>query len=271
MHIRRLATIIAIFACDSALASPPIMCETIHWRPGIVVNVDAQLYQHVDITLPEYAMDVIWGTKDLWETDWIRNHIFLKPLTSLAQGRQTTLTAVGQSNNTYEFLVHRVAHASTPCYILTADGGLIHPAAWAVAENPQRQLVASLLQRLNQVSNDKVAAVRTIEHQARQAVKKYRQQIYTRYQWNHAKGWFADGGEIIDSVYDDGRFTYVRLTHDNRGLMSIYGKIDGRKDLLQYTYDERAHLYQISGIFPEFIMRSGESEITIKRLPEREG
>ena len=115
--------------------------------------------------------------------------------------------------------------------------------------------------------------LKAAENQGREALKQYRKEVFTGYQWTNAKGFFAegagDGKGVIDSVYDDGRFTHVRLTRANRGLMSVEADLDGKTEMLEYSYDAPTKVYTISGIFPKFIMKTGESSVTISRKLER--
>jgi hypothetical protein len=69
---------------------------------------------------------------------------------------------------------------------------------------------------------------------------------------------------MIASVYDDGRFTYVRLSSDKKGLLSIFGEIDGKKEVLEFDYDSPSKTYTISGVFPKFILKASESEALIE-------
>ena len=60
-------------------------------------------------------------------------------------------------------------------------------------------------------------------------------------------------------VLDDWRDSVVR--EGNR----VYGEIDGKQELLEFDYDSPTKVYQVSGVFPSFKLRAGESELVIKR------
>src|SRR6185369_10409500 len=107
-----------------------------------------------------------------------------------------------------------------------------------------------------------------LERQSRDNMKAYRKKLNSNYAWR--SGLFSrwSGGEV-ESVYDDGRFTYVRMKDGAQGLVSITGEVDGKPMLLEYSYDSPTRTYQISGIFPKFVLRSGEQQLAITRGAER--
>jgi len=242
-------------------------CREYHWKPGDVIPVEATMYRHITITLPEDGMDVVLGEKELWDMDWSKNIIFAKSLTPLPQGRIGAITAVGRSGNTYEFEVHRVDRPSVQCVTVKADGSMINHTAWQSGDAQQgsqarEQALTAQIARLNV---EKAELAKDGDRKAREAIKMYRSAINTNYKWSNADGWYAAGGDIIESVHDDGRFTYVRLKSDNRGLMTIQAEIDGKKEILESMYDANTRTHKINGIFPKFVMRAGDSELTITR------
>jgi len=294
MKIIRLQILSLILACSTfnvhsaplvrnydGSSQPADRCRTVHWKSGDINFIDAQLYKQSHITLPEASIDVIMGDKELWTIDWVNNHIFIKPGTAAEFGKETTLSAIGASGNAYEFLVRRLP-SGTPmshCVTLTTEGPMISRGAWektnaiGAVDPGQKQTVDALNQRLTdqQVAADreKRELEKTLEKQGKDALRKYRKKIYTNYAWNSGSGFFGSGTQI-ESVYDDGRFTYVSLKNDSTGLMSMTANIDGNKELLEFSYDAATKVYQINGIFPKFNMRAGDSEIIITRKQPRE-
>lgn len=255
---------------------PPAVCKPYSWKPGNIMYVEGKMNIDTHITLPEDGLDVLWGNKDLWSVEWVQNHIFVKPLSKQPEGAETNLTAIGHSGNAYEFMIRRSDRSIVPCITINTNGALITKANWRKADDNKDALVATLTQQLAsqraQAEAARASALQDAEKQGREALKQYRKEVYTGYQWNDAKGFFAegkiDGKGVIDSVYDDGRFTYVRLSRANRGLMSILAELEGKTELLEYSYEAPTKVYQISGIFPKFAMKTGESSITITRKAE---
>lgn len=244
---------------------PALSCRTVNWQRGQIIRLLAQPYKQVHVALPENGIDVIMGDKELWALDWIQNRIFIKPTSRSSEGRSTTITAIGQSGQSYEFLVSRVAEGAeiSHCVYLNADQGLISRAAWtqAAAMGSGSESMAREMAGLRERNE-------TAERQARDSMKAYRKKLNSNYRWS--RGIFSrwQGGDV-ESVYDDGRFTYVRMKEGGQGLVSITGEVDGKPMLLEYAYDAPTRTYQISGIFPKFVLRSGEQSLAISRGEER--
>lgn len=267
--MRSFSVFMAILALLSAEASanegPVQRCKVYNWQPGDVITVEAQYNKQTSVKLPEDALDVVWGAKTLWESAFVKNYIFTKPLTQQGGGAETTMTAVGNSGNSYEFLVRRVSNMRSHCVIVTTAGALINRSNWDSRDNAQAMQTQALTAQIARLNADKAAMEKEGERKARDAVKLYRSSINTGYKWTTAEGWFAAGGAVIDSVHDDGRFTYIKLKSDNRGLMAVLGEIDGKKEVLESKYDADTRTYKVSGIFPKFTMRAGNSELVITR------
>lgn len=81
--------------------------------------------------------------------------------------------------------------------------------------------------------------------------------------WNQGKGFEAEG--LVTDVYDDGRFTYIRLDKPNRGLMSVETVIGGKTAVVPTKYDDAYGMYVISGIYPSFSLKMDESKMSIER------
>lgn len=248
-----------------AVSEPALSCRTVHWRPGDIIRLHAQPYKQVHVALPENGIDVIMGDKELWALDWINNRIFIKPTSRSSEGRSTTISAIGQSGNAYEFLVSRVPESAelAHCVYIVADAGLISRAAWSKAESLGTDGSGAMVRELSSLRERNAE----LERQNREGLKAYRKKLNSNYAWDTGAFSRWNGGEV-ESVYDDGRFTYVRVKDGAQGLMSIMAEIDGRATLLEYTYDAPTRTYQISGIFPKFTMRSGEQTMSVLRRAE---
>jgi type IV secretory pathway VirB9-like protein len=249
-------------ANQSFSGEPALSCRTINWKKGDIIRLQAQPYKQVHIALPENGIDVIMGDKELWALDWINNRIFLKPTSRSSEGRSTTISAIGQSGNAYEFVVNRIAEAAevSHCVYINADGGLLSRAAWSKPTEREGEMAAVLGREIANLREQNENAVRAATEGAANARKK----VNTAYNWskNGQNRW---GGAEVDSVHDDGRFTYVRLKEDNQGLVAVSAEIDGKAQLLEYGYDAPSRTYQISGIFPKLVLRVGEQAMTITR------
>ncbi|WKB50511.1 TrbG/VirB9 family P-type conjugative transfer protein [Eleftheria terrae] len=258
---------LAAFAGAAAHGQEVQRCAVYNWKPGDIIPLKATMYMHTSVTLPEESQDVLWAAKEMWETEFIKNRIFTKPLSNTEQGKETTITAVGMSGNSYEFRVVRVPRGklASHCLIVTTSGAMVNRANWESRDSQHMAQVQALTAQIARLQADKVAADREGERKTREALKLYRAAVNSNYEWSGAEGWYAGGGSVVEAVHDDGRMTYVKLKHDNFGLMSILGEIDGKQEILEAKYEPSTRTYTINGIFPRFKMRAGNSELTISR------
>lgn len=246
-----------------AADAPPDRCKTYNWSPGDIITIETQMYKQTHIVLPEESLDVIYGTKDLWEQAFTSNHIWMKPLTKEPEGEETTVSAIGSSGNSYEFKVVRVSKMRSHCAIIKASSGLINRKNWESKDDAQNSQVAVLQQQLARATVDTANAAAEGKRMAQAAIKSYRTSLYSNYDWKGGSGWFATSG--VESVQDDGRFTYIRLKSDNRGILSVLAEIDGTPEVLEKVYDASKREYKIAGVYPKFTLRAGDSEMTITR------
>lgn len=263
-------TALAIMAC--ALSQSSIAhaqeavqgrCKTYHWKPGDVITVEAQRYKATHVTLPEEALDVVLGPKELWDLQFIKNNVFVIPQSTAKQGKETTASVVGISGNSYEFLFVQVDSMRTHCVIVSQTGNLIERRNWDTKDNALQAQVQVLQQQLVKANADKAAVAAEAQRQTMSAVKSYRAALSSNYEWDDGRGWF--GKSAIESVQDDGRFTYIRLKDDTHGIMSILAEVDGEPEILEKVYDASKREYRIAGIYPKFTLRAGKSEMTITR------
>lgn len=238
-------------------------CPVINWRPGDVVSLQVQLFSQVHITMPEDVFDVVWFPKDMWDGDHAKNHVFISAKNTSTIGMSTGFTIVGNSQNSYEFEVTRVAKANTTCVVLNLNGSLIDKRKWNQNEALMQSQIQALSQQINQLQSAKQEVESDMPRREREAVKAYRSAITSNYLWEQGQGWFAD--TAIDSVHDDGRFTYIRLKNDNKGITSIEAEIDGEMQILEKTYDADKREFKVVGIYPKFILRAGNSQMVVTR------
>lgn len=258
-----LASVVALTGSAAFAADVPGRCKVHNWSPGDIIEVEAQLYKQTHISLPEDALDVVWGPKDLWNQDFIKRSVFLTPRSNQPEGRETTATAIGNSGNAYEFLVVRVPKMSSHCVIIKTGGSLVNKSNWDTRDNAQAAQIAALQQQLARAQADQVTAAAEAKRQTSAAVKSYRAALASNYDWSEGQGYFAK--TAVESVQDDGRFTYIRLSNDNNGIMSVMAEIDGEQETIEKVYDASKREYRIAGVYPKFTLRAGKSELTITR------
>jgi type IV secretory pathway VirB9-like protein len=233
-------------------------CRTIHWLGNRVYTLQSHKNMSTHIIFPESAVDVVVGNKDLWTQEHQLNHVFIKPNTLLSEGSTSTLSYIGESGNSYEFILSRVedSNDADECVVVTRDGEMLNTANWQKFQNKDKAIVDYLT-----IQNEKQK--KQIISQQRNALDKYRGSIYTGYKWQSTNKWL--GQNFVSDVYDDGRWTYIRITDDSKGVMAIYGTLDGKKDVLQFKYDETTKMYRISGIYPQLTLAYGKNCVVITR------
>jgi len=203
-------------------------CRVIKWQENHIYNLNGSLNKATHIIFPvQKAVDPVVGNRELWLVESQANHVFFKPTNREDQdGVETTLTFIGQNNKSYQFnLIRQEDSKVNQTCVVIQDQNELLNKSWVISKT-----------KLNQALK----------------LNAYRSQIYT-------------GDPIINSAYDDGRWTYIRLNQNINTAYSLYGIADKQKILLEYQYDEFNHLYQISGIYSELILALGNQEIHITR------
>lgn len=243
-------------------------CRTIQWTPGDIIPIEVSLTKNTHITLPEAALDLLWGPKELWDIEAVESDVFAIAKNNTPYGKETSLTVIGKSKNAYELELIRVDKLSSHCVNITAKAGLINRQKWSESENATNAQIAMLQQQLARANAERATERQIAEQEAKrqvnESVKAYRSSITSNYTWDKGSGWFAEGAQI-ESVYDDGRFTYIRLAGDERGIMSVLADVDGKMEILEKFYDANKREYKVAGIYPKFILKAGSSELTINR------
>ena len=257
-----LLTAAPFFSEAKTIYSPIANCTKISYEKGNIYEIETSLNKISHITLPEDALDVIWITPELWKVDWKSTSVFVKPTTSLPEGQETTLSVIGKSGNHYEFLVKRKKSLPVHCYNVVTAMPMIHSAKWLNTDSKDANVIAALQNELVVAKANADQAKKDAERQAKDAMRLYKTTLYTDYAW--PKPSFA-GQAAIDSVWDDGRFTFIRVAKNNKTLLVVQGEIDGKKHILDAPFDPATDMYTINGVFPKLIMRAGDQEIVIAR------
>lgn len=263
---KALSTLIAlplILVASIGYASTPNQCKIIRWKEGLRYTITGSLHLATHITFPVAKnADPVVGNSELWNVESVANHVFLKPNSTLDAGKTTTLTFIGQNDRSYEFLLKRVDQPETTCFIIEDNGALLNH-SWNNYQSPVERQLTLLHAQLNTQKNISEHTQNQIITQQQKALNAYRKKIYTDYTWTNKDSVFDS--KTINSVYDDGRWTYVRLNKDNNGVMAIYGLLAGQQTLLESQYDPNSKIYQIAGIYPELVLVYNKKQIRITR------
>lgn len=244
-------------------------CRVIKWQPNEVYAIKSALHQRTHIILPEPIQgNPVPGNPQLWDVDGENVHLFIKPKNyGNNEGGKTTVTAISVTNNSYDFVVSRVKRNPDICVKIEMDNtfrkganGATAKQGWATAvERENKLLQTQLMMARNQATTERAK----LKDMVNQAINKYKSNVYTGYQWSGSGGFL--GTDQVSDVWDDGRFTYIRLRNSNKGLMQIIGKIDGKDEVVDYDYDSNTRLYTVAGLFSQFVMKYEDSKLTVTR------
>ncbi|WP_116893175.1 TrbG/VirB9 family P-type conjugative transfer protein [Pseudomonas savastanoi] len=246
-------------------------CRVIHWKPDSVLQINSALYLGTRVELPADNLVPPVPSSNLWDTEGAANQVLIKPNSDTEQGKTALIRIWTTDGNAYDIAATRSTSAQNEaCVKIVADGMFFTPGArealnsqssniarGAAASGQQVQMLQTQLARQKQESQAQT------QKAVYEALRRFRYHVYTGYSWNQGKGFEANG--LVTDVYDDGRFTYIRLDKPNRGLMSVETVIGGKTATVPTKYDDAYGMYVISGIYPSFKMKMDDSEMSIER------
>lgn len=246
-------------------------CRVIHWKPDSVLQINSALYLGTRVELPADNLIPPVSSSELWNAEGAANQVMIKPNSDTEQGKSGIIRIWTTDGSSYDVVANRASqNQNDVCVKIVADGMFFTPGArdalnsqssniarGAAASGQQVQMLQQQLARQKQESQ----AQR--QKAVYEALRRFRYHVYTGYTWNQGKGFEAEG--LVTDVYDDGRFTYIRLDKPNRGLMSVETVIGGKTAVVPTKYDDAYGMYVISGIYPSFSLKMDESKMSIER------
>lgn len=270
--MKKLLLILAALIAAAGTAAADGKCQVIHYKADQVYEIKAALYKGTHIQLPERLMFPPQGGSDLWTIEGDGHHVMVQPNSGEPQGERTSMTLITQSNTAYHFNIRRVSFSdAATCVIIEKKGKYFENAAMAGPgamtgsgyQTPDERTQLALQQQLTDMQAALQAERQLSDERINGVIAKYRSMIYTRYQWSEGMGFM--GENLVTDVWDDGRFTYIRVTPENRGLLAAKAEIDGHQEMIEYQADSD-HVYKISGIYPKFCLVYGENnQVTVTR------
>ncbi|WP_178306559.1 TrbG/VirB9 family P-type conjugative transfer protein [Vibrio algicola] len=265
--------LLTILVC-SPFAHAQKRCTPLYYKSGQVITVHSALNLGTRIQLPANLITPpLVSNANLWDVEGIQgtNQIVVKPNSNESSGAQTMIYAY--TDNGLAFDINMVRTTSTKneaCAIINISH--------QQASKHQTQDLQSFIAASYQSSNNTEAQVLALRHQLQQerignkkkvtdgvmaALRKYRYHIYTRYKYDEGAEFV--GNNTISDVYDDGRFTYIRLANPNRGVLSVETMIGGKNAIAPVKYDDAYGMYRITGIYPKFTLRIDDVKIIVTR------
>lgn len=262
-------------------------------RPMIVPfgtrgTIEANVNVSTRLQFPGTVRRVEVSTPALWDATYAEHSAWVRPKTTVALAGQTGLSVFLENGRTYDFLVNASPTVPASC-VLVVEPPKPVAAQSAPAAAPQqvprtpeeaagaagdreaaaaRARAASAAATRRRASEDarlaeRFAAMRRqVEQQAMDRIKQFQHSIDTNYTWGRSG---RGDRHLVQAVYDDGRFTYVRIKTDAFGVPAITGRVNGSDTLLQYTYDDLTGVFTIQGLFDKLNLSLGTHSIPIER------
>ncbi|BES73871.1 hypothetical protein RE428_48890 (plasmid) [Marinobacter nanhaiticus D15-8W] len=249
-------------------------CREVHWKPGKIIAVHSAMNLGTRVDLPSDLVTApVAGNQELWNVEGAADQVLIKPNSAASQGERTVVRAFTKDGHSYDIAAKRVkAGHDDICVTVQLDGEMFSDDARSALETlssrrsyaqanaagaaQAAQLRKSLLEQAQSADEEKRKAVM-------EALRRFRYHIYTRYDWSGDNSFATH--DLISDVYDDGRFTYIRLHNPNRGLLSVETIVGGKTAIVPTKYDDAYGMYRINGIYPEFTLRIDEAELTVSR------
>ncbi|EMO4164859.1 TrbG/VirB9 family P-type conjugative transfer protein [Morganella morganii] len=263
-YIKTLTTIAVLISAVNAHAAG---CRQVQWKAGDIVKVNSALYLGTRIQLPEGTSLVTkdpFSSNSLWNAAGAANQVTIQPTSGEAEGAKSMITIFLSNGEALDIEANRVSQAANQQCVVINRSGMSSSDRRALSSygNNQNssQDVARLQQQMNamqtshELENKKVVS---------EALQRYRYFIYTRYNWSTGSGF--SGKNIISDVYDDGRFTFIRISKPSRGLLAVTAEVGGEPAIVPTKYDDAYHIYQMSGIYPKFTLTLDGKKIEVVR------
>ncbi|MGE5515986.1 MAG: TrbG/VirB9 family P-type conjugative transfer protein [Bacteroidota bacterium] len=258
-----------------AAANPPVQaaslaaCRAILLPSGTRETVEAHINVGTRIQFPAAIKTFQVDTPGLWDVSAKEDSLFVRPKTSDANAAATGISVFLVTGRKYDFVARRSEEIPHRCVLVAALPGEPPPGATlatAKAVRPQPLRPVTKSSDYSQIATGQQLAEmrRQIEAQARDRIKEFQYAINTRYAWA-GSGKSIDDQNLIDAVYDDGRFTYVRITTSAFGLPAVAGVLGDRDVLLQYGYDDLTGVFTVQGLYDRLRVRLGTHQIDILR------
>lgn len=258
-----------------ASTNPPVeaaslaACRAILLPPGTRETVQAHINVGTRIQFPATIKTFQVDTPGLWDVSAKDDSLFVRPKTGDINAAATGISVFLITGRKYDFVARRSEDIPHRCVLVAAlPGDPSASSALASVKATRPQSLRPVMKPSNDslmVAGQQVAEMRRqMEAQARDRIKEFQYAINTRYAWAGG-GKSADAQNLIDAVYDDGRFTYVRITTSAFGLPAVAGILGDKDVLLQYSYDDLTGVFTVQGLYDRLRVRLGNHQIDILR------
>jgi len=230
------------------------------------------------------------STPALWDVQMSGNNLWFRPLTKAAPGSKTGITVVLESGEEFDFTALEASYPPAPCYYVlddatrltgvqaglddgsevgklkeayrkaTAEAEAVTASAALRSSRPISPTVSSATTRALTMQQTKEIA-RQVEDQASDAIRHFQMSVHTGYEWTEPK----NDRVLVDAVYDDGRFTYIRVKSSGFGTPAIYAVNEDDAYMVDYAYDDLTGVYRVNGLYDAMRVRLDTKKIDIVR------
>lgn len=253
-------------------------CTRLSAKANNVIQVRTAMLMGTRVQLPSNLIaEPLVSNDTLWDVEGVigTNQLFIKPNSALNNGKQTMIFAYTDDGRVYDIQAHRTTSSrNQPCVLINADKRYFDKntakqlqSFVATAQNNDNYAQAQVSQLRQQMSTMQRQFDDEKKKAVVEALKKYRYHIYTRYRWQEGKDFI--GQYTVADVYDDGRFTYIRLANPNKGVLSVTTEIGGKAAIAPVKYDDAYGMYRLTGIYPHFTLKVDNVVINVERSDNR--
>jgi len=253
-------------------APPTTSCRHVRMLPDTQERASANVNVSTRLKFPGQVKTYEMSTPGLWDVGMKGDSVWIRPRIIDPAAAKTGLTVFLDNGRQYDFIVSQADELRDPSCIIVQDPP---PSAQTKGERQAREeaeqaerTIAQLNARLDAEEKRQQALIRRmrsqVEQQATDRIKSFQQSINTKYSWKGGDD-SADDQRLIDSVYDDGRFTYVRITTTAFGLPAIVGQLNNHDIVLQYTYEDLTGVFTILGLFDHLQVKLGTHAVDVVR------
>jgi hypothetical protein len=245
-------------------------------KSGEIINVSMAKYLGGRIQLPANLVSIpTVSNPHLWDVDAVEggNQILIKPNSDNKEGQSTMIFAFTDDGQVFDIKAQRVkASKNQPCVLINArqimsDQQKSSISRFVMSQKPvvdvSPQLNAKIDSLTLQLSEAKKQSKVEKDKAIVEALRKYRYRIYTRYSWDEGDGFI--GQDVVSDAYDDGQFTYIRLSNPNRGILSVETEIGGKAAIAPMKYDDAYGMYKVTGIYPKLRLHLDDVTVEVKR------
>ena len=224
------------------------------------------------------------STPDLWDGSYSGSSVWIRPKTIIREADRTGLTVFLDNGHSYDFLVAAAPGVPQSC-ILIVDYPTVTPTPPVASAPAAPTRSPEEIEAARQAANARASAARAararasaqqqaaltakfdqmrrqMEQQANDRIKQFQYSIDTQYAWD---GVTRDDQLLVNAVYDDGRFTYVRVTTTAFGLPALSGRLDGKDALLEFDFDDLTGVFTVQGLYDKLRLKLGTHVINIVR------